>query len=205
VAESTVGDRVLSCDEAVAVISRKGVNLVLGYHPRANLGLGIGLCLEKVKNGLKCLVIDCDRTVALEGQRPALTKEEAVRVLVSHPEDLAALKADIEAARWVPDAGMVLLNRASSLVLEYDPLRRFEAKRKLWESINSSLRAVGARCPAVVLEDARKHDQVEYKVHPALFYISDTILDSVEEGKSVSSYRLTKKRDPPPSNGRDRA
>ncbi len=205
VAESTAEDRILSRCEAAGLISGQGICLFLGYHPRANVGLGIGLCIERARDGLKCLVLDCDRTVALERERPLLSKEEAARVLVSHPEDAEALKADLKAAASIPDLGMILLNRASSLVAEFDPPERYRAKRKLWESVYPSLRIVSQRCPVVVLEDARRHDEVEYKLHPALFYLSDLILDAVDDGKNVQNYSIIKNKSPPAPDGPDQS
>ena len=184
----------LSLDEASDLIIRPGVHLVLGYHPRANLGLAVGLCVGAVKRGEKAFAIDCDRTIALETERSKMSPDEVARILLSHPGDIPALKSDLKAAASLTGMGILLLNRASSLVKNTELLEKYGEKRSLWASLHPHLRSISLQAPVLILEDARRYDQMEYKIHPALYYLSDSILDAVDEGKAVSGYRMPKRR-----------
>jgi hypothetical protein len=184
----------LSLDGASEAISGPGVHLLLGYHPRANLNLAVDLCLRAVRRGGKALAIDCDRTIALETERSRVGPDEVARILLSHPGDIPSLKSDVKAAASLQGMGILLLNRASSLVGSTELLEKYGEKRSIWASLHPDLRSISLQAPVLVLEDARRYDQIEYKIHPALYYLSDSILDAVEEGKTVTGYRMVKKR-----------
>lgn len=140
------------------------------------------------------MVLDCDRNITFETSRSRLGKGDASRVLLSHPEDRASLARDIRSVTAMPDVGLVVLNRASSLIGASDQVARFREKSVLWRSIQTLLSSLSERRPVLVLEDSRKIEQVEYKIHPALYYLAGTILEAVEDGKNVLSYRICKMR-----------
>ncbi len=140
------------------------------------------------------MVLDCDRNITFESSRSRLGERDASRVLLSHPEDRASLVSDLRSVASMPDVGVVVLNRASSLIGASDPVARSREKSLLWHSIHPLLSGLSERCPVLVLEDSRKIEQMEYKVHPALYYLAGTILEAVEDGKNVRSYRICKRR-----------
>jgi len=184
----------LGKEEALELLYRPGVSLILGYHPRANIDLLLDLSLLAVGRGLRSMVLDCDRTVSLELLAPRVERERLSRVLLSHPEDLDSLRRDLESCILMEDVGGVAINRPSSLIGEADLVKKFEQKGRFWRSTFPAIRGLAGRAPVVILEDSRRGDRIEYRVHPALYYLSGTILDAAEDGKRVEHYRIVKKR-----------
>lgn len=187
------GEVSLARDRAAELVVDRGVFLFLGRHPRANLDSATDICISVARRGSRALILDCDHNITFETARSRLGERDASRILLSHPEDMASLVSDLRSAGSMPDVGVAFLNRPSSLVGASDPVARSREKSKLWRSIHSLLSSLSERCPVLVLEDSRKIEQVEYKVHPALYYIAGTILEAVEDGKNVLHYRITKR------------
>ena len=188
----------LGKNQVYELISRPGISLFLGYHPRANLGLALDLVIGVARDGRRALVLDCDHTITLDRERSRMGEEETTRVLISHPEDVEGLVRDLGASRELEGIGALVVNRPSSLVGNSDNLKRFSAKGNLWTRASRHLQVVRNIFPVLILEDSRRYDQVEYKVHPALYYLSTIILDSIEKGKDVQQYRILKKRSKTP-------
>ena len=184
----------LGKDQVIDQLSSPGLFLFLGYHPRANLDLALEFVLGVARSGSKAFVLDCDHTVVLDRERQNLEDEEPRRVLISHPEDLGGLVGDLEASSKIEGIGVLLVNRPSSIIDDSDNLKRFEAKRELWTRASPYLRTHKVSHPVIVIEDTRRYDEVEYKVHPALYYQSNLVLDPVERGKDVEQYRVLKRR-----------
>jgi hypothetical protein len=138
--------------------------------------------------------LDCDHTVILDRGRQDLTEEEARRVLISHPGKLDGLIGDLEASSKMEGIGVLLVNRPSSIIDDSDNLKRFGAKRELWVLAAPNLRAHRVNHPVIIIEETRRYDEVEYKVHPALYYQCNLVLDPVERGKDVEQYRILKRR-----------
>ncbi len=184
----------VSGDKAAKLVSCAGVSLLLGYHPRANVGFAVALCMAVARGGRKSFILDCDHTVTLDSGRAQLGEGGISNVLLSHPENVVAFEGDLKAARSVGGVGMVAINRASSLVDEARLIERFEEKRKLWTLAYHPIRDLSREHPVLILEDSRRYDQMEYKIHPALYYLSESVLVAVEEGKEVQHYRIMKKR-----------
>lgn len=188
------GEATVPSLRASEFVSCQGISLVLGYHPRANLDLVIGLCVSVALEGQRSLIMDCDRTVTLDILRSRLEEGEISRILLSHPEDAISLNGDVVAANSVKDVGILVINRPSSLVKASDLIGKFEEKKRLWHLLYRSLIDISKRCPVLILEDSRRIDQIEYKIHPALYYLSETILDAAEDGKKVQQYQIVKRR-----------
>jgi hypothetical protein len=184
----------LSGHQVLELISRPGISLFLGYHPRANLGLVLNFVVGVAGEGERALVMDCDHTITLDRERSQLGEEEAKRILISHPEEPGGLLRDLGASRDMDNVGGLVVNRPSSLISDSDNLKRFCAKKDLWTRASRHLRSHQDRYPVLILEDSRRYDQVEYKVHPALYFLSNLILDAIEKGKDVKQYRILKMR-----------
>lgn len=136
------------------------------------------------------LVLDCDHTVMLDG----LKGKDTERLLLSRPGNIDELLRDLNASTGLEDIGGLVLNRPSSLIEHSDNLERFSEKRNFWIRASKSLSTHGRKYPVVILEDSRRYDQVEYKVHPALYFQSQLVLDAVEKGKKVQQYQILKNK-----------
>lgn len=187
-------EMLLGKEEALEMLHRPGVSLILGYHPRANIDLLLDLSLWAVGKGLHSMVVDCDRTVSFELLAPRLERDRLSKVLLSHPENLDSLRRDLESCIPMKSVGGVAINRPSSLIGETDLVKKFEEKRRFWRSTFPTIKALAKNAPVVILEDSRRGDRIEYRVHPALYYLSETILDAAEDGKRVEHYRILKRR-----------
>jgi hypothetical protein len=116
------------------------------------------------------------------------------QVLLSRPEELAELLSDLRALERLRGSSVVVINRPSSMVREAGLLDRYRAKGRMWQSVGGILGGLSRKGAVLVLEDARRYDEVEYKVHPAIYYLCRVILDALEEGKEVLHYRILKNR-----------
>ncbi len=184
----------LARGEVSQLMAGGGVFLLLGRHPRANIDLAVEACIATARRGLRAVVLDCDRTITFEAYRSQLAEREASRILLSHLEDVESLAGGLRSAGSMPDVGLVVLNRASSLARASDPVVGSREKNALWRTLHPPVSKLSEGRPVLILEDSRKGEQIEYRVHPALYYLSGTILDAVEDGKSVLHYRIVKRR-----------
>lgn len=184
----------LNEDEALELVSQPGISLALGYHPRANLNLVFRLCSKAIGEGLKALVLDCDHTITVDGFDVGTDPVPASNLLISHPEDASELSSDLDAAGEVEARGAVVINRPDSLIESASPMRKFEEKRGLWSSVHPRIKGLSRDSPVLILADIWGEGDLEIRVHPALYYTADRILEALEEGKQVESYRISKRR-----------
>jgi hypothetical protein len=180
--------------QVAEMVSRRGVTVLLGRHPRANLGLAVEFAVGVARSGMRSMILDCDRTVTLEKERSGLGEASVSKIFLSHPEDTLSLARDLKAAGTIANVGCVVLNRPSSLIEASGIIQRYGEKKRLWQSTGGPLADLSDRCPVLILEDSRRIEQLEYKVHPALYYISQAILNAVEHGKDVQRYQILKRR-----------